>query len=93
MDPETTRADEIVKALDPHTSRVVDLQRATRLEASVVNGQHQRVKHRAIGFIERAVNEDLVVVTRRRQRLTLGPGEPLRVDRLSQAPLLVWGPC
>ena len=62
MNPETAGEDEVENLLHPDFTSVILFQGASGYEAAIVNGKHEGIEQWFISRIERAIDEDILIV-------------------------------
>lgn len=67
MDAQSALGDDLLDLVDADLAAVLELQRAPRHEAAIVNGEYQCLEDRPVFAVERTVDEDLIGVAWFRQ--------------------------
>jgi hypothetical protein len=88
VDAEAAGLHELHDLLDPDLAGIVNLERATRFEATVVNRKTDGPKERSVDLVKRTVDEDAGVVEPLCRSRAVGclPGKRPKLEKMKSMP-------
>jgi hypothetical protein len=84
IDGEPAIRDKVKNPLHPDLPAILDFQSTTGLETAVEDGEDDRLEERLVALIERAVDENALVVPERDDHMRAGEGESASLSGLAR---------